>query len=485
MERAHRKVRIRKVRVIEGILVALIVISLLNLFIIYTLTTPTGSGAKAPAAPKPAELKIVKISSSACTDCFDVDQLVSQIKQSGVSVGSEKSLESSSSEAKALISKYAISKLPALVITGGAGKAGLSQFAQKVDDAYVFSDAPMPYVNASTGEVVGRVSLAIIKDSSCSGCFDMSSLPAQLAQAGVKVSGTRVLELSSPEGRELVSKYDIKKVPAAILSKGLSAYPEIAQGWAGLGTVESDGSYVLRETIPPYVSVDTGEVVGKVSLTIVNASSCSDCFSPSGLPASFFLQAGVKVSDTRTLDSNSSEGKALIAKYNLTRLPGIVVSKDLSAYPLIMRDWGIFGSEESDGSYVWRNVAPYVSVGTGEVKGKAVLVSLVDGACPSCYDVSLQHQILGNFGLVFSKNVTYDVNSTGGRALIAKYNITGAPTVVLSQEASLYPLLVRVWPQVGTTESDGSFVFRNMAALRGVSYRDLKTGEIKTSAQAQ
>jgi len=479
----ERTVRVHKARLIEGVLVAIILLSLLNLFFVYTLTSSLEP--KQADVPKPAELKMVKISSSACDGCFDIELVVSAINKSGISFASEKSLDSSSSEAKALISKYSISKLPAIVITGDVGKADLSQFARKVDDAYVFSDAPMPYVNASTGEVVGKVSLFIVKDSSCSDCFDISSLPAQLEQAGVKVSETKVLELNSTEGRGLVSRYAIKRVPVAVLSKGLSAYPDIVGGWSRLGTIESDGSYVLREAIPPYVSVDTGEVVGRVSLTIINASSCSGCFSPTGLPASVFLQGGVKISNVKTLDANSSEAKALISKYNLTRLPGIVVSKDLSAYQILLKDWDIFGSEEPDGSFVWRNVSPYVSIGTGEVKGKASLVSLVDGACSSCYDISIQHQILGNFGLVFSRNVTYDINSTDGKALIAKYNITAAPTVVLSQEASLYPLFVRVWPQVGTTEPDGSFVFRNMAALRGVSYRDLTTGEIKTPVPAQ
>ncbi len=375
MEKARGKtVRIHKARLIEGVLAALIIISLLNLFIIYTLTNSIASEAKPAETPKPAELSITKISAS-CTDCFDIGLVVSAIKQAGVSVQSEKAVDYSSTDAKQLVAKYNISRLPALVITGDIEKADLSQFGEKVGDAYVFRQAPPPFADASTGKTVGIVSLAIVSDPSCRECFDMSTLSLQLQQAGVKVSGTKAVDSTSDEGRELVSRYALKKLPAAILSNDLSAYEEIAQGWGRLGTVEPDGSFILREVAPPYVSVDTGEVKGKVSI-----------------------------------------------------------------------------------------------------------ISLNDSACSSCYDVSVQSQILVRMGLFFSENSTVDINSTEGKQLIAKYNITSVPTVVFSPEAAVYPLLGQVWPQVGTVESDGWFVFRNMAAIRGATYRDLPTGEIKTAA---
>ena len=47
-----------------------------------------------------------------------------------------------------------------------------------------------------------------------------------------------------------------------------------------------------------------------------------------------------------------------------------------------------------------------------------------------------------------------DISSETGKELVRKYNITFAPTVILSKDAALYPSLAVVWPQVGSVEAD-------------------------------
>jgi len=57
--------------------------------------------------------------------------------------------------------------------------------------------------------------------------------------------------------------------------------------------------------------------------------------------------------------------------------------------------------------------------------------------------------------------------------LITKYKIISVPTVLMSPEADQYTNLKGVWKNVGTIESDGWYVFREMQQLRGVVYKDL------------
>src|SRR3989344_5522978 len=67
---------------------------------------------------RPAVLNVVKIGAEGCGDCYSVDAVLSQIKTTDVNVTKELSLDMESSEAKALIEKYNVKKLPALIITG-------------------------------------------------------------------------------------------------------------------------------------------------------------------------------------------------------------------------------------------------------------------------------------------------------------------------------------------------------------------------------
>jgi len=71
---------------------------------------------------------------------------------------------------------------------------------------------------------------------------------------------------------------------------------------------------------------------------------------------------------------------------------------------------------------------------------------------------------------------TYDISSPQGKDLIAKYNITKAPTLLISPEAKAYDTLTQVWTEVGTVESDGWYVFR--ATEQMGNYTDLLTNQV-------
>ena len=79
-------------------------------------------------------------------------------------------------------------------------------------------------------------------------------------------------------------------------------------------------------------------------------------------------------------------------------------------------------------------------------------------------------------------SMTFSVNDSPlsgqeGKNLVGKYNIKKVPTVLLSPEASAYEALSQVWERVGTVESDGVFVFREMEAINQ-TYKDLNNNKI-------
>ena len=61
--------------------------------------------------------------------------------------------------------------------------------------------------------------------------------------------------------------------------------------------------------------------------------------------------------NTTTYDINSTEGSALIKKYNITEIPTILYSPETSVYPHFAEAWiNQSNTVESDGWFVFRAV---------------------------------------------------------------------------------------------------------------------------------
>lgn len=306
---------------------------------------------------RPANISVVSIVPENCPDCFDISRLVSELKSAPVSVVNEKSIGYTSAEAKQLIQKYRITKVPALVITGEVDKQNvrnsLSGFGAVVGDARVFSSPPPVYLDAVSGAEVGRVSATLILADSCSQCNNIYTMVQSLKAAGVTISSEKNYDYGSNEGKALLKEYNITKVPAIIFSGDLAAYPEIKQEWERIGTVEKDGSYVVRNTIPPYIDTATGVLNGLVSITYLADKSCTECYNVS-LHKNVLSSYGVSLSNETIYDISSPDGIALISKYNISLVPTIVLSSQAGAYPQLSSIWERVGSIEKDGNYVFR-----------------------------------------------------------------------------------------------------------------------------------
>ena len=191
-------------------------------------------------------------------------------------------------------------------------------------------------------------------------------------------------------------------------------------------------------------------------------------------------------SEEKNFLTDSNEGNELIKKYNIGFVPTIILSKDAELYSIMQQAWLQIGSKEEDGYYVLRLISPpFINLTTNELKGIVDISYLTDKSCLECYDVNQHKEILANqqgFAVSFDKEEVYDINDAKGKELIAKYNITQVPTIILSDEISVYPSS-RLLNQFFSIEKDGQYVFRRAQVLG--TYKDLTTNQVIKVQQEQ
>jgi len=295
-----------------------------------------------------------------------------------------------------------------------------------------------------------------IVGADCEDCFDIT--PAiQVLQT--EYTFKEIKNVSMDDSGSLVAKYDITKLPAMIFTGDIEEIqlPNL---------VKKDDAMVFTETPAPYYDVSKKEIVGYVTITRLVDSSCHGCFNISIIEDQM-TGAGILVKSRETVEVSSEKGKQLVSKYKITEVPTLLFNKELLVYEQIQQVWKDFGSEESDGTLVLRTLnPPYKNIQTGKIEGIVNLKYLVDKTCMNCFEPSNYYDLLKeSFSLTVNDEKIIDVSTTDGKNLIKKYNITQIPTVILSPEAGVYPSLKTAWPQVGSEERDGNFIFRNVDLL--------------------
>lgn len=350
-----------------GVFLLLLVLAL-NTFSVFSLRSDlTAKIIEVNELAKPAKIELIRIDSP-CTDCFNTNEIASKIKEADLEIIEEKVFTSSSSEAREIINKYGIEKLPTIVLKGEIEKVSIQNFKQQ-DDVLVFDGIVPPYEDASNGNIIGKVSSIIINDKKCDACADFNLIIQDIVQNGVFIGEKEVIDFSDPKGKELIDKFDIKKLPALLLSKDIDAYSVIAQDIKQLP--EKDNYYIL-ESQAPYVETESGKIMGLVGLIIIDDVSCSECYDVT-LHKQVLLRYGVFVANESTYDVSSEKGRELLSKYNITEVPTILLSPEADIYLTFKQIWGQVGTIESDGWFVFRAIEQmgvYKDLSTGNVVGQ-------------------------------------------------------------------------------------------------------------------
>ena len=139
-----------------------------------------------------------------------------------------------------------------------------------------------------------------------------------------------------------------------VLNKGdLLEYEFIAKSWDKVGSIESDGALVLRLVNPPYMNPQTDRLEGVVDVIFIVDENCgSECVDSEKTAQTMKNQFKLVFGTSRTVKSDSEEGKGLIDKYDINKLNSFVMSDEAQKYPGLMLVWNQTGRIADDGSLI-------------------------------------------------------------------------------------------------------------------------------------
>ncbi|MBD3303883.1 hypothetical protein GF343_01965 [Candidatus Woesearchaeota archaeon] len=322
------------------------------------------------------EVELYVIENSDCRECINASQVIEIIKGAPtLDVTSDKIIEYDSDEGKDLIEEYELKRLPAFVlkITSEEKLEEAVPPFEKRNGDMVYDMTPPPYYDVKEGEIKGVISVIKLVNPGCEDCFDLDALMKNLKMFGLAISEEKTVEYDSEEGEDLVEKYEITKVPTLIFSSDAAEYDQISGAWADIGSTEDDGRMVLRTVNPPYYDLETSSVKGVVSITHLTDESCDKCFDTSMIKDMFENQLMMQYGIEKTVDVSSEEGKDILEKYGITKVPTVVLSSDAGEYPGVANVWDQIGVV-MDGEHVITKLETipgvvYKNLETGEIIG--------------------------------------------------------------------------------------------------------------------
>ena len=353
----HTKKKTSNWLIILGVLI--VALTLFNVWQIYQ-TSHVKAKDTLPAKVELAQIELAVLTTSSCADCFDIKAFEKQISSLRVNITNKAEVDFSSGAGKALIEKYKIEKIPAIIIKGDISKSPelsslIEQAGAKAENVFVIPALNPPYMDPKTNQVLGRLTVISLTKENCDDCFDMTPI-LELLKSQLKVSNVKKISSQSEEGKILTKKYNITKVPTLIFSKEASLYPTIADVWKNIGTVEKDGSYIMRNVNPPYFDLSQGKVRGLITLTIIKDEKCKECYDAKAINKPILARLGLAFGREKELDVSLAEAQGYITKYKITKIPTILLSGDTEIYPSLAAAWKEVGSIESDKTYVFRKV---------------------------------------------------------------------------------------------------------------------------------
>ncbi|HSB46859.1 MAG TPA: hypothetical protein VLD37_02510 [Candidatus Bilamarchaeum sp.] len=329
------------------------------------------------------------------------------------------------------------------------------------------------------------VDIVLIDAEECRECINGTAIMEEVSNyldtlPNIRVHSNFTIERSGAEAQALIEQYNITQVPALVV-RGDAPYPaDFISTWEQkVGTHEPDGAFVSRFIPPPYFDLEENKVIGLVRGMAIRPYNCAYCVDPSGFFYTLEDPTVGRVYFTKKtiLDENSTEAQELIAKYNITRLPTVLVDSEITRYPVFSQITNL--KETGDGWYVVRDIKPpYVDLlANRTIRGLVRAVLIVNSSCTDCMDINqLSDAIVTPNGIktiTLVDKVTFEAGSEAGQGLIKKYNITKIPTILYSPEISDYPGFEGYWKQENSTvESDGWFVFRSHQ-LTSLTYQNI------------
>lgn len=327
-------------------------------------------------------------------------------------------------------------------------------------------------------ETDSSISVTFIEAPGCEQCNSEGYVFEQarvilIQRSEVPVDSERTLSFSDPEAAELISKYNIPALPAVVMEGPVSDYPDLVSHWQQTLGIETEGA-LLSAPFPPYYIIASGETIGILEAVAIEPDDCPRCSQGGSFIASLQgLPANMVFSETTIYHESDPEAAALIEQHNITRLPALLLSEGVEAYP-IYPDLSVLG-DASDGWFVLRDTPPpFLDLQDNTTKGLVKSIYLMDQSCTECFDIrSFASYLSQSAGLVVEQETYFDVRTESGEDLAKKYNVTRIPTLLFSPDANYYPGFKEFWVSQGNTvEEDGWYVFRTHDLFVNLTYKN-------------
>ena len=207
--------------------------------------------------------------------------------------------------------------------------------------------------NLNTDKTSFNVDATIIKYSECKECTDFIIAINEFRKLGVKINEPVFYEFD--EAQSLIDKYKIDKVPTLILSEEAKNYKQIIDVWQNIGTIESNGVFIVRNFNPPYYDLKSKIVKGMVDIVFIKDKTCVKCYDV--MKNKLALEKlRVYIKNEVSVDAGDNEGKSLIKKYKIRKIPTFIMSKEAMDYPQFDTIWSSVGYVADDGTLIFSNV---------------------------------------------------------------------------------------------------------------------------------
>ncbi len=203
-------------------------------------------------------VEFILINHKGCEVCKDMKVVYDSLTSTGI-VGNLKELEHPSEEANEFANNYSITKYPTMLISKDIDEYGIpigdSNLVRTYDNYYVLDPIP-PYFDLEEKRIRGELEVIYLFSQDCEDCINISTFSSALRDIGLYLKNETEVEINSPQGEELISIYNITKVPTFILKGDIEAYPGLRGSLEEIGYFVNE-SFVFSdlERVGKYIAV--------------------------------------------------------------------------------------------------------------------------------------------------------------------------------------------------------------------------------------
>lgn len=208
------------------------------------------TGLRRVIGPERADVRTVVLTDNRCPDCFDIGQYLKVLNDTvdmNVSVAQQNVAQFKSERLPAVAFNKSFEEYPTL-IEGWEEVGSIITIAdgEYAGTWYVLPTQNPPYITQN-GSIFGRLTVTYITMNECEECYNATRGREWLADFTITPYSEIFIDASSAEGQAIIKRYNLTAVPTVLLSADAREYQTLAPGWGIVGSIENDGTRVLRD----------------------------------------------------------------------------------------------------------------------------------------------------------------------------------------------------------------------------------------------